>query len=222
MTFGTKFHDSTSDIFLGARISAEVLRRALTKEGVMSPMNRSRLVVVLAALLFALGCTSTSPAPAPASEWEAPKESAPVAEFGDSGGVAVSPAPAVLEPVYFDTDQAVLRINARDSLKRYAKSILAHPEWGVVTIDGHCDERGSDQHNRALGTQAPESGRKSLSFGKMSAGWLQMRLWWGRWVNVRRAAGKALTSRSRTFTSSGGAAPSFAAYPARSGAERSP
>ncbi len=117
----------------------------------MTPVNRSRLVVVLAALLFALGCTSTSPAPAPASEREAPKESAPVAEFGDLGGVAVSPAPEVFEPVYFDTDQSVLRINARDSLKRYAKSILAHPKWGVVTIDGHCDERGSDQHNRALG-----------------------------------------------------------------------
>ena len=117
----------------------------------MNPMNRSRLVVVPAALLLSLGCTSTNSALAPALE--APSESASVAKFGDSSGVEVSPVPEGWEPVYFDTDQAVLRIDDRGSLKRYANSILAHPEWGVITIDGHCDERGSDQHNRALGTR---------------------------------------------------------------------
>jgi len=117
----------------------------------MNQMNRTRLVVVPAALLLSLGCSSTHSAPAPESE--APNESAPVAKFGDSSGVAVSPAPEGFEPVYFDTDQAVLRIGDRGSLKRYAKSILARPEWGVITIDGHCDERGSGQHNRALGTR---------------------------------------------------------------------
>jgi peptidoglycan-associated lipoprotein len=56
-----------------------------------------------------------------------------------------------LEPVYFDTDQAVLRLGSLDLLRGYAQSILDHPEWGLVTIDGHCDERGSDEHNSALG-----------------------------------------------------------------------
>ena len=28
---------------------------------------------------------------------------------------------------------------------------LDHPEWGMVEIEGHCDERGSDAHNLALG-----------------------------------------------------------------------
>ena len=117
----------------------------------MNPMNRSRLVVVPAALLLSLGCTSTNSALAP--ELEAPSESAPVAKLGESGGIAVSGVPEEFGPVYFDTDQAVLRIDDRDSLKRYANSILTHPEWGVITIDGHCDERGSVQHNRALGTR---------------------------------------------------------------------
>jgi peptidoglycan-associated lipoprotein len=53
--------------------------------------------------------------------------------------------------VYFDTNEAMLRADARDLLKSYAQSILDHPEWGVVTIEGHCDERGSDEYNRALG-----------------------------------------------------------------------
>jgi peptidoglycan-associated lipoprotein len=53
--------------------------------------------------------------------------------------------------VYFDTNEAMVRADARDLLKSHAQSILNHPEWGVVTIEGHCDERGSDEYNRALG-----------------------------------------------------------------------
>ena len=28
-----------------------------------------------------------------------------------------------------------------------------HPEWGVLTIDGHCDDRGSEEYNLALGSR---------------------------------------------------------------------
>ncbi len=113
----------------------------------MSLINRYRLVVVLVAFLFALGCTSTSPVPKPGAH----EEFDPVAKTSDSNAVALRQASVTLEPVYFDTDEAVLRIDTRDLLKGHAQSILGHPEWGVVTIDGHCDERGSDQYNRALG-----------------------------------------------------------------------
>lgn len=114
----------------------------------MSQINRSRPVVVLAALLFSVACTSTSTR---APETDVLKKSAPLLETKDSTGVATSEASALLAPVYFDTDRAVLRADARNSLRRYAKSILDHPEWGVVAIDGHCDERGSSQYNMALG-----------------------------------------------------------------------
>jgi len=53
--------------------------------------------------------------------------------------------------VYFDTNRSQLRPDSREALKQYAKQILDHPEWGVLTIDGHCDERGSDEYNLALG-----------------------------------------------------------------------
>jgi len=56
-----------------------------------------------------------------------------------------------LAPVYFETDRAVLRTEARHALSLHAKSILKHPEWGVVRTDGHCDERGSADYNLALG-----------------------------------------------------------------------
>jgi peptidoglycan-associated lipoprotein len=105
------------------------------------------LVLAFAPLLVALGCasggsstptpTATAPDPAPAQAQV--KDPKPV-------GVALS-----LESIYFDTDRAQLRPEAREMLKRYGEQILSHPEWGVLTIEGHCDERGSDEYNLALG-----------------------------------------------------------------------
>ena len=60
-------------------------------------------------------------------------------------------APPPFEPIYFDTDTAVLRPEARAELKARAEAIRKHPEWGVVTVQGHCDERGSGEYNLALG-----------------------------------------------------------------------
>ncbi len=114
----------------------------------MSSTARSLRVVTLPALLLAFGCAST---PTPAPESTAPEQSAPASEAKDSGEVTIRDASsATLVPVYFETDRALLRPDTREALKRYAKSILDHPEWGVLTIDGHCDERGSDEYNLAL------------------------------------------------------------------------
>ena len=113
----------------------------------MFPVNRCKLVAPLIALFLSLGCASTSPAPDSGTQ----EELEPVAETSDSNAVAPHQEPVALKPVYFDTNEAMLRADARDLLKSYAQSILDHPEWGVVTIEGHCDERGSDEYNRALG-----------------------------------------------------------------------
>ena len=113
----------------------------------MSPIDRTRLFAVLSALLFSLACASKPPAPAPAPQ----KQPAPVVQTSESNQVAIRQAPPKLDPVYFGTDEATLQFDARELLEGYAKLILDHPEWGVVTIDGHCDERGSDPYNQALG-----------------------------------------------------------------------
>ena len=115
----------------------------------MSSSTRSLHLVALPALLLALGCASTSASPALGS---AAPESLELAERKDPGEVTIREASsATLTPVYFDKDRALLRPDARDALKRYAKSILDHPEWGGLMIDGHCDERGSQEYNLALG-----------------------------------------------------------------------
>jgi peptidoglycan-associated lipoprotein len=111
----------------------------------MRPTTRILQLLCLGALA-ALGCASTTgTAPTPMQSASAEKK--------PSQQVTMQPAAAAasLAPVYFDTDQAVLRADARKDLEARAEAIVQHPEWGVVTIQGHCDERGSDEYNLALG-----------------------------------------------------------------------
>ena len=124
----------------------------------MFPVNRCKFVAALIALFLSVGCTSTSLAP----DLGTHEELEPVAETSDSNAVALHQEPVALNPVYFDTNKAVLRADARDLLKSHAQSILDHPEWGVVTIEGHCDERGSDEYNRALGRRRAASVERYL------------------------------------------------------------
>jgi peptidoglycan-associated lipoprotein len=117
----------------------------------MTSIVRPLGLAFFAAALIALGCTSTSSAP-PAVPAPAPDTQAagPMPPDANTSSSQVSEAPA-LAPIYFDTDEAALKHQARGALKQYAEAILAHPEWGVVAIEGHCDERGGDTYNLALG-----------------------------------------------------------------------
>ena len=51
---------------------------------------------------------------------------------------------------YFDYDKADLRPDARASLSKTADFLKNYPRFRV-TIEGHCDERGSTEYNLALG-----------------------------------------------------------------------
>jgi peptidoglycan-associated lipoprotein len=51
---------------------------------------------------------------------------------------------------YFDYDKADIRADARDALSKTADFLKAHPSIRV-TIEGHCDERGSTEYNLGLG-----------------------------------------------------------------------
>ena len=59
-----------------------------------------------------------------------------------------------VQDAYFDYDKSDVREDARAILTKNAdalKSILADFPGSVVTVEGHCDERGSAEYNLALG-----------------------------------------------------------------------
>lgn len=65
------------------------------------------------------------------------------------------------EHVYFAYDSAVLDMMAQDVIKSKAKWLNANAD-AMVTIEGHCDERGTVEYNLALGDRRAESAKAYL------------------------------------------------------------
>lgn len=72
------------------------------------------------------------------------------------------------ENVYFAFDSAVLDYQAQELLKQKAAWLRANPDANVV-IEGHCDERGTNAYNLALGERRAESARAFLTNLGLSA-----------------------------------------------------
>lgn len=55
-----------------------------------------------------------------------------------------------LAPVYFALDSYELSADARTQLQGSAQVLKSNPSW-QVTVEGHCDERGTAEYNLSLG-----------------------------------------------------------------------
>jgi peptidoglycan-associated lipoprotein len=73
----------------------------------------------------------------------------------------VSPMPSGLEDAFFDFDQWTLRSDAKTVLEKNARWLTAHPDVSI-RIEGHCDERGTNEYNLALGERRSKSVRNYL------------------------------------------------------------
>ncbi|VAX20079.1 Tol-Pal system peptidoglycan-associated lipoprotein PAL [hydrothermal vent metagenome] len=68
---------------------------------------------------------------------------------------------AQLQDAYFDFDKSELRPDARDVLQQNADWIKAN-SGAKVQIEGHCDERGTEEYNLALGERRANSVKNYL------------------------------------------------------------
>ncbi len=66
-----------------------------------------------------------------------------------------------LGTIYFTYDEATLSDEAQKTLQANAEWIRRHPE-AKVTIEGHCDERGTAEYNLSLGERRASAVRKYL------------------------------------------------------------
>ena len=66
-----------------------------------------------------------------------------------------------LKDIYFAFDRYDLSDEARKTLTENAKIVLAQPNL-VIQIEGHCDERGSNEYNLALGERRSASAKLYL------------------------------------------------------------
>lgn len=66
------------------------------------------------------------------------------------------------ENVYFDFDTATLDYQAQELLKQKAAWMRDYPDATIV-IEGHCDDRGTNAYNLALGERRAESVKSFLA-----------------------------------------------------------
>jgi len=70
-------------------------------------------------------------------------------------------AELTLNAIHFDFDKSNLRSDAQQTLAKHATVLQKYPEVNV-TIEGHCDERGTIEYNLALGERRAKSARDYL------------------------------------------------------------
>ena len=117
--------------------------------------------ILIASVSFAGACaTKKTAAAAPVAETEFTKT--------ESTTRATEVAIPGLEDIYFDYDQSVIRDDQRATLGSNATSIKSR-SLAKVTVEGHCDERGSEEYNLALGERRANAVKQYLVDSGVSA-----------------------------------------------------
>lgn len=84
------------------------------------------------------------------------------------GKSSATAATSPLKDVYFDYDRYDLRGDARDTLRANADWLKGNPS-ARVEIEGHCDDRGTNEYNLALGAKRAQSVKEYLATLGVSA-----------------------------------------------------
>lgn len=145
------------------------------KRGGMRSSMQVLLMLILAAML-AVGCAKkpvATTADATADQAGAQQGMQGVEEMGagetgigesmigDGSAMSMPQAVPSLERIYFNFDRYDLSSEAQAILVNNAEYLKANPAE-KVRIEGHCDERGSDEYNLALGERRALAAQKYL------------------------------------------------------------
>jgi peptidoglycan-associated lipoprotein len=98
------------------------------------------------------GAAQMTPAPAPAPPTAAPQAPATTARPSPKEFMAIPE----LKPIYFDFDKYDIRPADARVLNANASWLKSNADQ-LVLIEGHCDERGTNEYNLALGERRAKS-----------------------------------------------------------------
>ena len=82
-------------------------------------------------------------------------------EARDRAAAAEAASLKDLSRIYFDFDRAELSSEAREILGKVAAQLKASPKK-ALTIEGNCDDRGTNEYNLALGQQRADAAARYL------------------------------------------------------------
>ncbi|HXV81165.1 MAG TPA: peptidoglycan-associated lipoprotein Pal [Candidatus Binatia bacterium] len=147
----------------------------------MAALNRLVRCGLVVILLAGAGCAPTTAKPEPDATSSTPDKSAaqrpgegqrgatresttPGQSSLDQlreGKPTVTPASSPLKDIYFSFDRYDLEGEARATLKANADWLKRNPA-ARVEIEGHCDERGTNEYNLALGAKRAQAAKDYL------------------------------------------------------------
>jgi len=117
------------------------------------------LMLVVPGLLVTVSCQKkvVNATPQPVVEKQPEEKPAPPVVVAPTGPDMM----VMQEDIYFDFDKSTLTPSAQDNLLRKAEWLRANPD-ATVTIEGNCDERGTNEYNLALGDRRAEAAKAFL------------------------------------------------------------
>ena len=146
-------------------------------------MNRKRMVWVLlpALMLIFVGCPKKKPQPVQeeipmqTKTVQPPTQEMPEPTPPPTDKVEVSPLESqdlevvnqeaqrqgFVPNIYFDFDKSDLKPEATEALGSDAQFLRDNPEF-IITVEGHCDERGTNEYNLALGERRANAAKGYL------------------------------------------------------------
>lgn len=150
----------------------------------MSPTKRSRFLLLAMSLLLVLATscrsktvTKEEPKPAPPpppAKVEQPKTVEPPTDFVPEQPVQTEDLSGDMDAInrraqekgwikdaFFDFDSSTLTPEAQANLGTSAEWLKSHDQFDLL-IEGHCDERGTQQYNLALGQRRASTAKDYL------------------------------------------------------------
>jgi peptidoglycan-associated lipoprotein len=138
-------------------------------------LPRAASLLAVAALLSLAACAKKQPATAAST---APPETSKQAATPVAAPPSAAPAPqepdvlsqdlqhlnarGYLQDAFFDYDKSELREDARTALTKDADWLKKYPSTKLL-IEGHCDERGTEEYNLALGDRRANATKEYLA-----------------------------------------------------------
>lgn len=135
-------------------------------------LNATLYGVTTLVLVLLTGCpppAATKPEPSSTASQAPGKGKASAAAKGKTPGSSLeaarqgkAPAGGPLKDIYFDFDRYDLQADARATLKANADWLKANPS-ARAEVEGHADERGTNEYNLALGAKRAQAAKDYLA-----------------------------------------------------------
>jgi peptidoglycan-associated lipoprotein len=127
--------------------------------------TRLPLLLASAALIVVGGCAKKPPKelpPAPIDSTGPVQPVAPVSNVPVPGSQEDFVASVAADRIFFDTDKSDVDAQDQATLQSQAAWLARYPQKRV-TIEGHCDERGTREYNLALGEKRANATKNALA-----------------------------------------------------------